>query len=345
MLTRAEIIRIVNKIDTGDEELHGLNPHEFEAVASFLLDPSGIRCSDWVLARDSGVDFIAEFNAHAGTVAGAIECKLLSPERPVDSSVVKSFLLAIQRLNVDMGLLITSSSFTANARKFCMNCRPDIELVDGETLRARISEVLRSEEERGADMARRIGSLHLKEFQRLESLDMVNMVSPESVARLALPTEYQKRILAVENLPFRLVRQIASDARHMRTLTPRQFEEFTAELLDALGFRDIVLTPRQGDGGRDVIASHIFNGIPITYYFECKKYADDNKIQLDSLRALLGVVAHNATQANIGVLVTTSTFTRGCEELILSEARLDGKDYYGILDWLQDFSKLYPPTR
>jgi len=28
---------------------------------------------------------------------------------------------------------------------------------------------------------------------------------------------------------------------------------------------------------------------------------------------------------------------------ILSEARLDGKDYAGILEWLGDFKRLYPP--
>jgi HJR/Mrr/RecB family endonuclease len=120
----------------------------------------------------------------------------------------------------------------------------------------------------------------------------------------------------------------------MHRLTPREFEEFTAEILGALGFRDIILTPRAADGGRDVIASQEVNGIPLMFYFECKKYAEGHKVQLDTLRALLGVVAHNSTEANIGVLVTTSSFTAGAKKLILSECRLDGKDYDGIIGWV-----------
>ena len=72
----------------------------------------------------------------------------------------------------------------------------------------------------------------------------------------------------------------------------------------------------------------------MTFYFECKKYAAENKVQLDRLRVLLGVVAHDSRKANIGVLVTTSTFTAGARDLILSECRLDGKDYDGILGWI-----------
>jgi restriction system protein len=121
-------------------------------------------------------------------------------------------------------------------------------------------------------------------------------------------------------------------------LTPGQFEEFIAEIVRELGFRNVILTPPSGDGGRDVIASNEVNGIPLTFYFECKKYADTNKVQLDTLRALLGCVAHHATEANIGVLVTTSRFTQGCKDLIASECRLDGKDYDGIVGWVNQLN-------
>ena len=86
----------------------------------------------------------------------------------------------------------------------------------------------------------------------------------------------------------------------MRNITPRQFEEFIAKLLSELGFNDVILTPRSGDGGKDVIASHSVQGIPITFYFECKKYAEGNKIQLDTMRSLLGTVAHDSRKVNKG---------------------------------------------
>lgn len=101
----------------------------------------------------------------------------------------------------------------------------------------------------------------------------------------------------------------------------------------------MLLTPQARDGGRDVIARKMIHEIPITFYFECKKYAESNRVQLDSVRALLGVVAHDSRSANVGVLVTTSYFTRGCKELIATDCRLDGKDYEGIVGWVSEWAR------
>lgn len=49
----------------------------------------------------------------------------------------------------------------------------------------------------------------------------------------------------------------------VKNLTPRQFEEFVAETLSQFGFTDVILTTRSRDGGKDVIASHQINGIPL----------------------------------------------------------------------------------
>ncbi len=46
----------------------------------------------------------------------------------------------------------------------------------------------------------------------------------------------------------------------VKNLTPRQFEEFVAETLAQLGFRDVILTPRSRGGGKDVIARHKISG-------------------------------------------------------------------------------------
>jgi restriction endonuclease Mrr len=125
----------------------------------------------------------------------------------------------------------------------------------------------------------------------------------------------------------------------MRALSPREFEHFIAELVAQLGFDDVKLTCFSGDGGRDVIATKVVHGLPISFFFECKKHAPENKVQVQTLRALLGVIAHNSHTANIGVLVTTSQFTRGSKEIMAAECRLSGKDYDGIVDWLREFRR------
>lgn len=42
---------------------------------------------------------------------------------------------------------------------------------------------------------------------------------------------------------------------------------------------------------------------------------------------------------NFSQIVTTSSFTRGCNKFIMEESRLDGKGYQGILGWINEINK------
>jgi HJR/Mrr/RecB family endonuclease len=172
----------------------------------------------------------------------------------------------------------------------------------------------------------------------VQQFEGIALAAPE---KLIFPEAFSQRILRVDNIPLTLLRAVSADPRTMHALTPPQFEEFIAELIERIGFSNVVLTPSRGDGGKDVIASKIVHEIPVSFYFECKKYAPGNKVQLDSLRALLGVVSHDSRQTNVGVLVTTSTFTAGAQQLILSDCRINGKDYAGVTGWISEYRKRY----
>lgn len=155
-------------------------------------------------------------------------------------------------------------------------------------------------------------------------------------SKLILPKEARERIALVDYLPLQVVGEIMRKPALMRRLSPRDFERLIAHLIDALGFDNVILTPRSGDGGRDVLATKWINGIPVLFAFECKQYSEGRKIQLETLRSLLGVVSHSLTKANIGVIVTTSYFTRGAQQFILSEALIDGKDFDDIVLWINE---------
>lgn len=163
--------------------------------------------------------------------------------------------------------------------------------------------------------------------------DDIDQVHAEN---LELEKDEKIALITVDHLPLKIISKILKNPREVRNVTPRQFEELIADLLNELGFQNIVLTPRSRDGGKDIIASHSIQGIPLTFYFECKRYAEGNKIQLETMRSLLGTMAHESRKVNKGILVTTSTFTKGCKEFILSESRLDGKDYNDILGWIAE---------
>jgi restriction system protein len=88
-------------------------------------------------------------------------------------------------------------------------------------------------------------------------------------------------------------------------LTPFQWEEMVAGALHRAGF-EVILTPRSGDFGRDVIATSRGIG-SIRILGSVKAYRPGHLVDAESCRSLVGVV--NADQkASKGLLVTTSDF-------------------------------------
>ena len=118
-------------------------------------------------------------------------------------------------------------------------------------------------------------------------------------------------------------------------LEPKYFEEFIAEILRKMHFLDVCVTGLSDDGGIDITAVKYEADIPVKFGFECKRYAKHRKIEPEKLRALLGAISLDQ-RATIGVLVTTSSFTKGCLELIAGHSQIDGKDFNGICKWLND---------
>jgi|SRR3982751_2605742 len=158
---------------------------------------------------------------------------------------------------------------------------------------------------------------------------LIEVVSAEVVTSL-------KR---VDFVPLRLLDQALRFPELMRNLSALEFEQFVATLIDKLGFENVVITPRSGDQGRDIIAVKRVSGIPVLFAFECKRYGPDKPIGVELLRALLGTISHGPTKANKGILVTTSRFTSGARKFMLTEPSLDGKDFNGIVEWLGEYGR------
>ena len=204
-----------------------------------------------------------------------------------------------------------------------------MELINRSTLSSLLNEYSVDSELYESSIASQIIALKSTEILHLEypEADDIDQIDVEE---LGLEEEEKTAIIKVNNLPFSVLSKILSSPAEIRNISPREFEEFIADLLNELGFKDVILTPQSRDGGKDIIASHSIQGIqgiPLTFYFECKKYAQSNKIQLETMRSLLGTVAHDSQKVNKGILVTTSTFTKGCKDFIFAESCLDGKDY------------------
>jgi hypothetical protein len=235
-------------------------------------------------------------------------------------------------------VFVSSGRLSEDASEFAAKRRDSLVVIDRDILTNLITTTNQDLSIIAVSVAQMIRGFSLKERGRFIVGAGRSVSTPDLLANLGLSLAEKQRLIRCDELPLSVFSQIVKqDPEAMRNITPRQFEEFVARLLEGIGFQDIVLTPQSRDGGRDIIASKVLHDIPLTFFFECKKYAEGNKVQLNTIRALLGVVTHEATKANVGVLVTTSSFTRGSWNLIASDTRLDGKDYQGVLRWVDEY--------
>ena len=119
-------------------------------------------------------------------------------------------------------------------------------------------------------------------------------------------------------------------------LDPRQWEEMIAGAYVADGYDEVVLTPRSGDGGRDVIATK--KGFcSIRIFNQVKAYRPGHVVTADDVRALAGTLA-GFNNVSKGFVTTTSTFApkigedRGLVNLIPFRIQLRSRDE--LLPWL-----------
>ncbi|MFD0763233.1 restriction endonuclease [Mucilaginibacter lutimaris] len=118
----------------------------------------------------------------------------------------------------------------------------------------------------------------------------------------------------------------------MHKLTPREFEEMTAELFEKQGYK-VDLTQATRDGGKDLIVARRDDIGDFIYYVECKKYGPKNPIGVNLVRELLGTV--HADKVTAGVMITSSYFSPDAIEFSKKEKhRLSLVDYVQLKEWL-----------
>ncbi len=333
---RSDIAKLIEKIHVDKTLIDQLRPQALEGLVAELFSQNKVLIEAG-RNLDQHLDFVGRFRNEFNHINSlAVEVKKL--DSLIDTSAIERFVNSISSLGIDKGYFVTNSSFSKAAEALAPQYEQTLKLIDLPKLSSLIDKYITNSELFTSNLFEKVWKLDLN------VLAQISNPNPEEIEEFGpnvnnLGEEEKSALISVNYLPFKLIVKILRSPHEVKNLTPNQFEEFVADTLIALGFSDVILTPRSRDGGKDVIASHQINGIPLSFYFECKKYADGNKIQLETLRALLGTLAHDARNVNKGVLVTTSTFTKGSNDFILSEARLDGKDYDGILGWINELNK------
>lgn len=149
------------------------------------------------------------------------------------------------------------------------------------------------------------------------------------------------KIIEAVNIPwFDIIKRIEKDPDIVFQIPWDKWEEIIAGAYKKAGFEEVILTPRSGDLGRDVIA--IKKGLgEIRVIDQVKAYSPEHLVSANDVRALVGVL--NMDEASKGVLTTTSDFAPKLKDdpLItqLIPARLDLINGEKLIKRLQELSK------
>jgi hypothetical protein len=111
----------------------------------------------------------------------------------------------------------------------------------------------------------------------------------------------------------------------LASASPAQFETICAELLEAMGYLDVRVVGRSGDGGVDVLASHCDRwGHRTRVAAQAKRWS--RSIGRRVIDEMIGVLVRGAQRPNgrLGqaILLTTSDFSKAAREAASDEPRL-----------------------
>ena len=143
-------------------------------------------------------------------------------------------------------------------------------------------------------------------------------------------------IITVNDLTKDLISRLKACPHDVRNVPPRRFEALVAELLRDIGC-EVQLTPFSRDGGRDILAALATPLGRILALVECKRYAAHRKIGTDIVERFLWTIERK-DEASLGIIVTTSFFSRGAK--LLEERfrwKLKLRDYDHLQDWIGQY--------
>lgn len=150
--------------------------------------------------------------------------------------------------------------------------------------------------------------LHPKSRNKKQK-EEADQISEKIISEIYLPDE--KKIITNESPTITILpandKIFAYLAEHpeeiYRNLSPREFEEFMAQLYNKLGY-NVELTQTTRDGGKDIILRKPDILDDMVYYVECKRYKEKNKVGLDVVQRLTGII--ETDKVNGGIIATTS---------------------------------------
>lgn len=135
---------------------------------------------------------------------------------------------------------------------------------------------------------------------------IIDPISFISVVELEQKVDDGHLISIIDPIYEEVIRRIIRNPRCFHEIPSRAWEELIAASYKKAGFDDVILTPRSGDLGRDIIAIKRGFG-SIKFIEQVKAYKPSHLVTADEVRSLVGVL-FSETDVSKAIFTTTSTF-------------------------------------
>lgn len=123
------------------ELIYKISPRQFEEFIAELLSKEGLSVQLTPQTHDGGRDILAFCNTPVGKHLYYVECKRNSPNRPVDVSVVRSLHGVLISDKATAGMIVTTSYFSNEAKKYSSEIKHQMSLRDYHDLKTWISKI------------------------------------------------------------------------------------------------------------------------------------------------------------------------------------------------------------
>ncbi len=125
---------LIRHLKNNPEDMHRLSWSSFEDLAARLLKELGYEVITTPLTRDGGVDIWALQRSDLGDILYAIDAKKYRPDRLVGPDLVRAIYGVADLNNASVGMIITTSQFSPDARGLESQYRHRISLKDYQNL-------------------------------------------------------------------------------------------------------------------------------------------------------------------------------------------------------------------
>lgn len=140
---------------------------------------------------------------------------------------------------------------------------------------------------------------------------------------------------------FEIVKGIMKDPKFLYEVPWRTLEELIAGAYYREGWDEVTITPRSGDGGRDIIAVKR-RVCQVRIIDQVKAYSEEHKVTANDVRALLGVLSSDLNISK-GFVTTSGQFAPGIMEdpsiKPFLPYRLELRDGAELRSWLLQVAK------